>query len=76
MAAINRIDLVVVVPASLQSSTLQDFIALAKARPRQLSYASSGPGSPYHMAGELFKLMSGVDLYTSLTSPPPMRGRI
>jgi tripartite-type tricarboxylate transporter receptor subunit TctC len=62
VAAINRVDLVVVVPASLQVRTLQDFIALAKARPRQLSYASSGPGSPYHMAGELFKLMSGVDL--------------
>jgi tripartite-type tricarboxylate transporter receptor subunit TctC len=42
VAAINRVDLVMVVPGSLQVRTLQDFIALAKARPRQLSYASWG----------------------------------
>jgi tripartite-type tricarboxylate transporter receptor subunit TctC len=37
-------------------------IALAKSKPGKLNYASSGPGTPYHMAGELFKAMAGVDI--------------
>ncbi|MBY0411798.1 MAG: tripartite tricarboxylate transporter substrate binding protein, partial [Burkholderiaceae bacterium] len=37
-------------------------IALAKAKPGKLNYASSGNGTPYHMAGELFKYMAGVDI--------------
>jgi tripartite-type tricarboxylate transporter receptor subunit TctC len=41
---------------------LKEFIALAKSKPGQLTYASSGPGTPYHMAGELFKAMSGTDI--------------
>jgi tripartite-type tricarboxylate transporter receptor subunit TctC len=41
---------------------LKEFIALAKAKPGQLNYASSGPGTPYHMAGELLKAMSGTDI--------------
>jgi len=41
---------------------LKEFIALAKSKPGQLNYASSGPGTPYHMAGELFKAMSGTDI--------------
>ena len=41
---------------------MQEFIALAKAEPGKLTYASSGPGTPYHMAGELFKAMSGTDI--------------
>jgi tripartite-type tricarboxylate transporter receptor subunit TctC len=44
------------------SNTLPEFIALAKAQPGKLNYASSGPGTPYHMAGELFKAMAGVDI--------------
>src|SRR4029079_11136292 len=47
---------------SLPASDLKALIALAKAKPRELNYASSGPGTPYHMAGELFKAMSGVDI--------------
>ena len=46
----------------MQAKTLQEFIALAKAEPGKLAYASSGPGTPYHMAGELFKAMSGTDI--------------
>ena len=42
--------------------TVQDLIALAKSKPGSLNYASSGNGTPYHMAGELFKSMAGVDL--------------
>ena len=41
---------------------LKEFIALAKKEPGKLNYASSGPGTPYHMAGELFKAMSGTDI--------------
>ena len=46
----------------MQANNLREFIALAKAQPGKLNYASSGPGTPYHMAGELFKYMAGVDI--------------
>jgi tripartite-type tricarboxylate transporter receptor subunit TctC len=59
---VNSSDLVMVVHPSVQAKTLQEFIALAKANPGKLAYASSGPGTPYHMAGELFKAMSGTDI--------------
>jgi tripartite-type tricarboxylate transporter receptor subunit TctC len=41
---------------------LREFIALAKSKPGVLNYASSGPGTPYHMAGELFKAMTGTNI--------------
>ncbi len=62
VAPVNTSDLVMVVHPSLGVSTLKDFIALAKSKPGQLNYASSGPGTPYHMAGELFKAMSGTNI--------------
>jgi tripartite-type tricarboxylate transporter receptor subunit TctC len=46
----------------VKANNLREFIALAKAEPGKLNYASSGPGTPYHMAGELFKYMAGVDI--------------
>ena len=62
VAPVNSSDLVIVVDPKLPAKTLKDFIALAKAEPGKLAYASSGPGTPYHMAGELFKAMSGTDI--------------
>jgi len=62
VAPINYSDLMIVVNPAVPANTLQEFIALAKAQPGRLNYASSGPGTPYHMAGELFKSMAGVDI--------------
>jgi len=60
VAPINYSDLVLVVHPSVPVNTLADLIKLAKSKPNGLNYASSGPGTPYHMAGELFKAMAGV----------------
>src|SRR6476659_8192138 len=62
IAPINYSDLVIVVHPSVQAKTLAEFIALAKSQPGKLNYASSGQGTPYHMAGELFKTMTGIDV--------------
>jgi tripartite-type tricarboxylate transporter receptor subunit TctC len=62
VATINYSDLLMVVHPSVPAKTVAEFIALAKKEPGKLNYASSGPGTPYHMAGELFKAMSGTDI--------------
>ena len=62
VAPVNSSDLVMVVSPSVPAKTLREFIALAKAEPGKLAYASAGPGTPYHLAGELFKTMTGTDL--------------
>jgi len=62
IAPVNSSDLVIVVHPDVAARTLQEFIALAKSQPGKLNYASSGQGTPYHMAGELFKAAAGIDL--------------
>ena len=62
VATLNYSDLIMVVHPSVAAKDLKEFIALAKAQPGGLNYASSGAGTPYHMAGELFKAMSGTDI--------------
>ncbi|HZY11926.1 MAG TPA: tripartite tricarboxylate transporter substrate binding protein [Beijerinckiaceae bacterium] len=62
VAPVNYSDLVMVVHPSVEAKNLAEFTALAKARPGGLNYASSGTGTPYHMAGELFKALSGTDI--------------
>jgi tripartite-type tricarboxylate transporter receptor subunit TctC len=62
VAPVNYSDLVMVVHPSVPAANLREFIALAKSKPGALNYASSGNGTPYHMAGELFKAMAGVDI--------------
>lgn len=62
VAPINSSDLVLVANPSLKANTLKELIAQASKQPGKLNYASSGPGTPYHMAGELFKSMADVYL--------------
>ncbi|MCL4801719.1 MAG: tripartite tricarboxylate transporter substrate binding protein [Burkholderiales bacterium] len=62
VAPVNYSDLLLVVHPSVEAKSVKELVALAKAKPGVLNYASSGPGTPYHMAGELFKTMAGVDI--------------
>ena len=62
VAPVNTSELLIVVHPSVPAKTLKEFIALAKSEPGKLNYASSGQGTPYHMAGELFKTMTGTDI--------------
>jgi tripartite-type tricarboxylate transporter receptor subunit TctC len=62
IAPINYSDLVLVANPSVPVNNLKELIARAKMMPGKLNYASSGQGTPYHMAGELFKSMAGVYL--------------
>jgi tripartite-type tricarboxylate transporter receptor subunit TctC len=57
-----QIPQILVVHPSVPASTVKEVIALAKAQPGKLNYASVGTGSPGHIAGELFKLKTGVDI--------------
>jgi len=51
-----------VISAEVPANNLKEFIAWVKANPGKVSYASAGPGTPHHIAGEMFKSMAGVDM--------------
>jgi tripartite-type tricarboxylate transporter receptor subunit TctC len=53
---------IVVVHPSVPAKNVKELIALAKARPNELRHGSTGIGSPHHLAGEIFKSMSGVKM--------------
>jgi tripartite-type tricarboxylate transporter receptor subunit TctC len=62
VASATRASLVMVVHPSFPAKTVPEFIAYAKAAPGKLNMASSGNGTPQHISGELFKMMTGVDM--------------
>jgi tripartite-type tricarboxylate transporter receptor subunit TctC len=61
-AAVNVAHHVLVVHPSLGVSSTAELIAKAKAMPGRIDYASSGPGTPYHIAGEVFRAMAGIEV--------------
>jgi tripartite-type tricarboxylate transporter receptor subunit TctC len=62
VAAIVRMPLAIVVNPSFPATTIQEFISYAKANPGKLNMASAGNASAPHVAGEMFKMMAGVDM--------------
>ena len=70
VASIIRVPIVMVVNPSFPAKTVPEFIAYAKANPGKINMASAGNGTAPHVAGELFKMMTGVDMVHV-----PYRGR-
>ena len=62
VASIAQVPLVMVVHPSVPASTIPEFIAYARANPGRINMASAGVGTPQHVAGELFKMMAGIDM--------------
>jgi tripartite-type tricarboxylate transporter receptor subunit TctC len=62
VAGIGRVPLVMELHPSVPAKTVPEFVAFAKAKPGDVSMASAGVGNPSHVAGELFKMMTGVDM--------------
>jgi tripartite-type tricarboxylate transporter receptor subunit TctC len=62
VAGVIRVPMVVLVHPDVPAKTIPEFIAYAKANPGKVNMASAGSGSAPHMAGELFKMMTGVDM--------------
>jgi tripartite-type tricarboxylate transporter receptor subunit TctC len=62
VASIDRVPHVMEVNPSFPGKTVPEFIAYAKSNPGKINFASAGNGSPQHVAGELFKMMSGIDM--------------
>jgi len=80
VASINRNPFVMVVNSSLPAKTVPEFVAYAKANPGKINMASSGNGTLPHLCGELFKMMTGVDLvhvpYRSSYMPDLLGGQV
>jgi len=53
---------ILVIPAEVPANNLKEFVAWVKANPGKVSYASAGPGTPHHIAGEMFKALAGVEM--------------
>ncbi|HEV2100585.1 MAG TPA: tripartite tricarboxylate transporter substrate binding protein [Stellaceae bacterium] len=62
IAPLMENDLVLVVPPSLPAKNLSEFLALARGKPGTINFGSSGPGSNYHMAAELLKQLTGINI--------------
>ncbi len=62
VSLLTRNTVLLVVHPSVKANTLAEFMALARAQPGQLTYGSSGVGGPNHLAGEIFKKMTGLDI--------------
>ena len=62
ISLLTRNTVVLVVHPSVPANTLAEYIALARSKPGQMFYASSGVGGPNHLAGEVFKQMTGLDI--------------
>jgi tripartite-type tricarboxylate transporter receptor subunit TctC len=62
VAGIIRVPMVILLNPSVPAATVTEFISYAKANPDKVNMASAGNGSAPHMAGELFKMMAGVNL--------------
>src|SRR5262245_58776108 len=69
ITVVSSVPNVLAVHPSLPAKTVKDVVAIAKARPGQITYATSGVGSPEHFAGEMFKMMTRTDML-----PVPYKG--
>ena len=77
VAPLMETNLVLVVHPSVPANTLSELLALARAKPGTLNYGSSGPGSNYHMAAELLKSLTGIDIvHVPYKGSTGMRGDI
>jgi tripartite-type tricarboxylate transporter receptor subunit TctC len=82
VASIGRTPLILVISPSFPAKTVPEFIAYAKANPGKISYASSGIGTPIHIAAEMFKMATGIDMVhvpyrgTMLALPDLFAGRV